>query len=148
PGCVPVRVPSEVRLALPTGGGLEAYRRAFAATGQAQHWLHVDAELPFAFRRLGDATLVEAYGLLFESWLRSPRWVRDTLGLRGFEVRLRRHLEETVGENWFQRPEGGQDLARLWRQGSSQTADELSTGFGHQGLEVEPLIEDLLEPRD
>jgi hypothetical protein len=225
PLCAPIFVPGEVKLILPPAAGYQAYGAALRAAGEAEHFLHVDPALPFPLRRLGDESVVEASGRLLGEWLRSPRWIRDQLGVRLsgareylelanfrklylvrqaigrlryelelhtgetglaplyaemltehtgvqhrpeeyladvsdgyqvavslrallFEVQLRHWLEANAGENWFQRPEGAQLLAGLWRRGQSLSVPELAQALGRPGLELDPLIEDLLEPRD
>ena len=62
------------------------------------------------------------------------RWLDDVDGgfyvasyLRAWalEARWRAHLRERFGERWFNRPEAGEWLTGLWRQGQRLRADEL-----------------------
>ncbi len=62
-----------------------------------------------------------------------------------FEVQLRRRLRETYGERWFASRAAGELLVGLWREGQQQNAEELARALGYQGLEIEPLLEELVE---
>jgi len=77
--CAPVRVPAEVYLVIKPLGGQSDYRAFFHESGHAEHFSHVDAELPFAFRYLGDDAISETFAFLFESLTKSPRWLVDVL---------------------------------------------------------------------
>jgi hypothetical protein len=77
--CAPVRVPDEVHLVIKPTGGHEDYRAFFHESGHAEHFSHVDAQLPFAFRYLGDDAVTETFAFLFEHLTHSPRWLVDVL---------------------------------------------------------------------
>ncbi len=62
------------------------------------------------------------------------------------EVQLRQKLIQEFGERWFARPEAGGFLKGLWAHGLEFTADELAQRLGYPGLQVEPLIADLVSP--
>ncbi len=62
------------------------------------------------------------------------------------EVQLRRRLVADFGPRWFASPEAGDYLRQLWSLGQEFTADELAQRLGYPGLQIEPLIEDLLSP--
>jgi hypothetical protein len=64
------------------------------------------------------------------------------------EVQLRRRLIEQFGARWFSRKEAGDYLKDLWALGQEFTADELAQRLGYPGLQIEPLIEDLLSQDD
>lgn len=77
--CVPVRVPSEVYLVIKPIGGQDDYRALFHESGHAEHFSHIDANLPFPFRRLGDEAISETFAFLFEHLTQNPRWLVDLL---------------------------------------------------------------------
>lgn len=77
--CAPVRVPSEVYLVIKPIGGQDDYRALFHESGHAEHFSHVDASLPFAFRYLGDEAISETFAFLFEHLTQNPRWLVDVL---------------------------------------------------------------------
>ncbi|MBN2565824.1 MAG: hypothetical protein JXB46_08940 [Candidatus Eisenbacteria bacterium] len=62
------------------------------------------------------------------------------------EVQLRRKLITEFGESWFSQPAAGDFLRDLWWLGQELTAEELAQQLGYPGLQVEPLIEDVLAP--
>ncbi len=77
--CAPVRVPAEVYLVIKPIGGQDDYRALFHESGHAEHFSHIDATLPFAFRYLGDEAISETFAFLFESLTHTPRWLVDVL---------------------------------------------------------------------
>lgn len=77
--CAAVRVPGEVYLVIKPLGGQSDYRAFFHESGHAEHFSHIDAELPFAFRYLGDEAISETFAFLFESLTQTPRWLVDVL---------------------------------------------------------------------
>jgi hypothetical protein len=79
--CARLDVPRDVRLVLqPTGGRLD-YRALFHQAGHAEHYANVDRTLAFPERWLGDNSVTEGYGCLFEYLLAEPSWVRPALDL-------------------------------------------------------------------
>jgi hypothetical protein len=77
--CAPVRVPAEVYLVIKPIGGQDDYRALFHESGHAEHFSHIDAALPFAFRYLGDEAISETFAFLFEGLTQNPRWLVDLL---------------------------------------------------------------------
>jgi hypothetical protein len=77
--CAPVRVPQEVYLVIKPVGGQDDYRAMFHESGHAAHFSHVDPNLPFAFRYLGDEAISETFAFLFEHLTLYPRWLVDVL---------------------------------------------------------------------
>ncbi len=73
--CIPLDVPREVGVSYRPIGGYHDYERLLRAIGQAQHLLHADHTLPFAYRWLGDPATTRGYGLLLEGLLRESRWL-------------------------------------------------------------------------
>jgi hypothetical protein len=79
--CAPVRVPHDVRLVMQPRGGWDDYAALLHEAGHAEHFAHVSAELPPAFRLLGDDSLTEAYGALFELLVGEPAWLMEMVGM-------------------------------------------------------------------
>jgi hypothetical protein len=79
--CAPPQIPQEVYLVISPHGGHDDYRALFHEGGHAQHFAHIDAELPFAYRGLGDNSVTEGFAFLLEHLLYSPRWLEEHLGL-------------------------------------------------------------------
>jgi hypothetical protein len=77
--CAPVRVPSKVYLVIKPIGGQDDYRALFHESGHAEHFSHIDGNLPFAFRYLGDEAVSETFAFLFEHLTQNPRWLVDIL---------------------------------------------------------------------
>jgi hypothetical protein len=48
------------------------------------------------------------------------------------------------GTRWFASPKAGEFLTNLWSLGQTFNADEVAQRLGYRGLEVEPLVQDLL----
>jgi hypothetical protein len=62
-------------------------------------------------------------------------WIRS--------AQLRRHLAEEVGENWWRRPETGERLRALWREGTRPTSEEIAARLGFDPLDPAPLLHEL-----
>jgi hypothetical protein len=216
--CAPIRVPDEVKLVIKPIGGQNDYRTLFHEAGHAQHAVNTAADLPFAFKRLGDNSVTEGYAFLFDNLIRNPHWLREVLEipegedyvrfsrfyklwylrrygakllyeqelhakveapasrytelldnalkvriapekyledvddayyaaqyLRAwiFEVQMRYYLEREYGPAWFTQPAAGRFLMDLWRQGQRDNVVELARQMGYEGLDLEPLTEEL-----
>jgi hypothetical protein len=79
--CAPVRVPGEIYLVLAPVGGRDDFGVLFHESGHTEHYAHVDADLPFEFRYLGDNAVTEAYAFLFQHLIESHRWLELHLGI-------------------------------------------------------------------
>lgn len=77
--CAPVRIPSEVYLVIKPIGGQDDYRALFHESGHAEHFTHIDADLPFALRYLGEEAISETFAFLFEHVTLTPRWLVDVV---------------------------------------------------------------------
>jgi len=60
-----------------------------------------------------------------------------------FEVQMRHYLEREYGHAWFTQPAAGRFLVGLWRQGQRDNVVELARQMGYEGLDLEPLTEEL-----
>ena len=79
--CVPVRVPGDVRLSVLPRGGDDDYRALLHEAGHQQHYAHVSAGLPVAYRYLGDNSLTEGFAFLLEYLTLEPAWLAEHLGV-------------------------------------------------------------------
>lgn len=86
--CAPVEIPGEVYLVISPHGGHDDYRALFHEGGHAQHFAHITAEQPFAYRGLGDNSVTEGFAFLLEHLLYSPPWLRRHLGLADSDAYL------------------------------------------------------------
>jgi len=79
--CTPIRIPDEVMLVINPHGGQEDYRALLHEAGHAQHFAHVDQQLPYAQRGLGDNSVTEAYAFTLEHLVYNPAWLQRHLGV-------------------------------------------------------------------
>jgi hypothetical protein len=79
--CAPVEIPGEIYLVISPHGGHDDYRALFHEAGHAQHFAHIAAEQPFAYRGLGDNSVTEGFAFVLEHLLYSPAWLRRYLGM-------------------------------------------------------------------
>jgi hypothetical protein len=84
--CAPVNVPNDVRLVIQPRGGWDDYAALLHEGGHAEHFAHVDPALPVPWRLLGDNSLTEGYGLLFERLVGEPAWLRHIMGMPADEA--------------------------------------------------------------
>ena len=62
-------------------------------------------------------------------------WIRS--------AQLRHHLVREVGEDWWRRPETGELLRALWREGTRPTSEEIAARLGFEPLDTGPLRHEL-----
>jgi hypothetical protein len=62
-------------------------------------------------------------------------WIRS--------AQLRRHLIDTVGEDWWQNPETGRILAALFLEGTKPTSEEIAVRIGFDPLDMAPLLAEI-----
>ncbi len=79
--CAPVRVPDEVYLVIAPVGGRDDFSALFHEAGHTEHYAHVDPELPFEFRCLGDNSITEAFAFLLQHLVEDPVWLERHLGV-------------------------------------------------------------------
>ncbi len=73
--CAPVRVPDEVYLVLRPQGGAGDWRALLHELGHALHFGYTRADLPFEARWAGDASVTEAFAMLFDHLLHDGGWL-------------------------------------------------------------------------
>ena len=62
-------------------------------------------------------------------------WIRS--------AQLRRHLVAEIGEDWWRRPETGERLRELFREGTRPTSEEIASRIGSEPLDTAPLLHEL-----
>jgi hypothetical protein len=95
---------------------------------------------------LGDATRV---GWPRETWLADVDpgfYCACYLRAWALEAQWRRSLRERFGERWFERPEAGEWLRGLWRQGQRLSAEELAAETLGEELDLGVLAAELTRP--
>ncbi|MFN2484398.1 MAG: hypothetical protein ABR509_05605 [Candidatus Limnocylindria bacterium] len=84
--CVAVRVPDDVRLLVLPRGGHDDYGSLLHEAGHLQHYAHVAADLPMAYRYFGDDSLTEGYAFVLDHLLLESRWLADHIGVSEAEA--------------------------------------------------------------
>ena len=62
-------------------------------------------------------------------------WIRS--------AQLRSHLVAEIGEDWWRRPETGDRLRELFREGTRPTSEEIAARIGFHPLDTAPLLHEL-----
>jgi hypothetical protein len=93
--CVPVRAPWDIRLVMPQVGGRDDFTALLHEGGHVQHYAHVDPELAFEYRHLGDNAITEAFAFLFDHLAEDPTWLRARLGVEDADGTLAAHARAT-----------------------------------------------------
>ncbi len=83
------RIPDEVILVIRPGGGPDDYAAFLHELGHALHFAYTDPRLAVEYRRLGDASVTEAFAFLLDGLLRERGWLRRFVGLARPEDLLR-----------------------------------------------------------
>jgi hypothetical protein len=81
------------------------------------------------YRRDGYLSDMDA-GFYSADYLRA--WIRS--------AQLRRHLVDTVGEDWWRNPQTGELLSELFRQGTKLSSEEVAARLGYDPLDTAPLL--------
>ena|SRR5579884_111250 len=63
-------------------------------------------------------------------------WIRS--------AQLRRHLIQTVGDDWWQRRETGELLGQLFREGTRPTSEAIAARLGFDPLDTRPLLAEVI----
>jgi hypothetical protein len=79
--CAAVRPPHEVYLVLTPMGGREDYSTLFHEAGHTEHYAHVDPQLPFEYRYLGDNAVTECFAFLIQHLVEDPAWLARQAGI-------------------------------------------------------------------
>ncbi len=75
------RIPEEVILVVRPGGGPDDYTAFLHELGHALHFAYTDPRLAVEYRRLGDASVTEAFAFLLDGLLRERGWLQRFVGL-------------------------------------------------------------------
>lgn len=75
------RIPDEVILVVRPGGGPDDYAAFLHELGHALHFGNTDPRLAVEHRRLGDASVTEAFAFLLDGLLEERGWLRRCVGL-------------------------------------------------------------------
>jgi hypothetical protein len=86
------------------------------------------------FRYRPDAYLADMDdGFYSADYLRA--WIRT--------AQLRSYLRDTIGNDWWQRPETGEFLRHLFREGTRPSSEDVAARIGFDPVDTEPLLEEL-----
>lgn len=85
--CFELKVPDSIRLLLTPEAGLEAWSGWLSTWGIGLHRANVGRTLPFVERRLGDRSVVDSIGVLFESFLLDEGWLKRYLRFGAAQAR-------------------------------------------------------------
>jgi len=58
-------------------------------------------------------------------------------------AQLRRHLIDTVGEEWWRNPQTGELLTALFREGTKPSSEEVAARLGYDPLDTSPLLTEI-----
>lgn len=85
--CFELKVPDSIRLLLTPDSGVEAWSGWLSTWGIGLHRANVGRTLPFVERRLGDRAVIDAIGVLFESFLLDEGWLKRYLRFSAAQAR-------------------------------------------------------------
>jgi hypothetical protein len=87
------------------------------------------------FRYRADGYLADMDGEFYSAdYLRA--WIRT--------AQLRAYLRETIGEDWWRRPQTGALLRDLFAEGTRPTSEEIADRIGYDPLDASPLLGELV----
>ena len=90
--CSPVRVPEEIYLVVAPKGGTDDYSALLHECGHCLHFAHVEGDLPYEFRYLGDNSVTETFAFTVEHFILEAGWLARHTALSQAEIaRYRYH---------------------------------------------------------
>ena len=92
---------------------------------------------------LSDAVGVDWPPVMYLSDVDPGYYVANYLRAWAFETHLRRVLRERFGEEWFMRPEAGDLLRSIWREGQRLDADELLARVTDEQLDFGAMLDEV-----
>jgi hypothetical protein len=84
--CSAIEVPAEIKLVINPQGGQDDYRALLHEAGHTEHFAHVPADLPYAFRGLGDNSVTEGFAFLIEHLMKDEIWLEQVMGIDDAEA--------------------------------------------------------------
>jgi len=87
--CASIRIPEEVKLVIKPRGGPDDYSSLLHEAGHAEHFVNIDPDLTFAFKRLGDISVTEGYAFLFHYLPLNHYWLHRVLGIEDVDPWIR-----------------------------------------------------------
>jgi hypothetical protein len=78
--CSPLRVPDEIYLVIAPVGGRDDFAALFHEGGHTEHYAHVEGDLAFEFRYLGDNAVTESFAFLLQHLTEDEGWLSGMLG--------------------------------------------------------------------
>jgi hypothetical protein len=104
-------------------------------------------EMPDLYaRRLTEAVGVEWSATSYLADVDEGYYVANYLRAWAFEAQLRRALRERYGEEWFERPEAGETLRSLWREGQRRKPEELLGEVAGEDLDFSVMVDEVRVP--
>lgn len=94
-------------------------------------------------QRLTEATGLRYRESAFVSDMDAGFYSADYLRAWIRAAQLRRHLEQELGDDWWRRPETGEFLRALFRQGTRPTSEQVAAQIGFDPLDTAPLVGEL-----
>jgi hypothetical protein len=124
------------------------FLRRYAAKLRYELELHAGEraldEMPQLYARLlGDAVGIEWPRVTYLSDVDPGYYAANYLRAWAFETHLRSELRERFGEDWFTRPEAGDLLRTIWREGQRLDADELLAQVTGEQLDFAVMLDEV-----
>lgn len=135
--CAPVKVPDEIYLCVMPQGGQDDYQALLHEAGHTEHFAHVDPELPFEYRYLGDNAVTEAFAFLFDHLTHDPHWLAHYLGYRDSEDYVR---FANISDLYFLRRYIGKYVYELRLHNQNGSLDGMA-GLYHDKLTAATLVD-------
>ncbi|MBS3176177.1 hypothetical protein J4457_02990 [Candidatus Woesearchaeota archaeon] len=73
--CFPFVIPDDIRFVVKPAGGPGDYDTILHEAGHAEQMVHIDKNLPYVYKMLGDYTLSEGFAYLFEYLIMDEDWL-------------------------------------------------------------------------
>jgi len=80
-GCIPMQIPKKIMLVGMLRPGKEIHQAFLHNLGHGIHYCHMDEELPFELKRLGDSSISEAFAFVWDELPLSRKWLERYVGL-------------------------------------------------------------------
>jgi hypothetical protein len=146
--CFPIEVPARIVLMIQPQGGPWDWHSLFHEAGHSEHFAHMDPDLAFEYRRLGDDAVTEGWAFLFDHLVAEPAWLRRRLDV----PRPDEYAAESAAELlYFVRRYAAKLLYELELHSSSGDVEALRPRYAEllgDALGIEPPAENFLADVD
>lgn len=79
--CCSISIPNDIRLLIKPVGGFRDYESLLHEIGHAEHIAHINKDLDFEFKWIGDVAIAETFAFIFSNLILDKNWLKKYTGM-------------------------------------------------------------------